>query len=140
MNNTELKATRKALGMPVQDMAEMNGVAKRTLERWEAGKLKIPSDVVFMMNLLTSRYRKIHYSLLCVAESQVGIDEMPYFKDFEDFKNSVCDNVPLWRIYQAVVSTMMVRGWVSSLNDDAKMPENVRLILVEMNEQACEVK
>ena len=136
MNNTELKATRKALGMPTHDMAELTRVANLTWERWESGKLKIPWDVVLMMNLLTSRYRKIHYSLLCIAESQVGVDEMPYFEDFEDFKNSVCDNVPLWRIYQSVVSTMMVRGWVSSLNDDAKMPENVRLILVELNERA----
>lgn len=139
MNNTELKATRKALGIPVLDMAEMTGVAKRTWERWEAGNLKIPSDVVLMMNFLTSRYRKIHYSLQCIAAANVVIDEMPYFEGidgFEDFKNIVCDNVVLWRMYQAVVSTMMVRGWVSSLNDDAKMPENLRLVLVEINERA----
>ena len=138
MNNTELKATRKALGIPVLYMAEMTGVAKRTWERWEAGKLKIPSDVVLMMNLLTSRYRKINYSLYGIAAANVGIDEMPYFDGidgFEDFKNIVCDNVGLWRMYQSVVSTMMVRGWVSSLNDDAKMPENLRLIMVEINEQ-----
>lgn len=52
----KLKQKRKALGLTQKELAELIGVSKPTVERWETAETSITGPVVLLMQLLTQDY------------------------------------------------------------------------------------
>lgn len=56
MTADELKKYRKSLGFTQKDFAELIGVSKPTVERWEVADKPISGPIVLLMRLLTATY------------------------------------------------------------------------------------
>lgn len=136
MNNLKLKATRQGLGLTVADAAELTAVNKRAFQYWEAGERGVPEDVDLAFFNMSSHYTLVLEKMLADIE-QATIrptdDEikptikpvLPFFLTFEKFQmNTECPYVIYWRIYQSVISHLVLIGKITKLDDDAKIPEN----------------
>lgn len=136
MNNLKLKATRQGLGLTVADAAELTAVNKRAFQYWEAGERSIPEDVDLTFFTMSSHYTLVLEKMLVDIE-QVTIrpadDEikptikpvLPFFLTFEKFQmGTECPHIIYWRIYQSVISHLVLIGKITKLDDDAKIPES----------------
>lgn len=136
MNNLQLKATRQGLGLEVAEAAELAGVQKRSFNYWEQGERFVPSDVDLLFFNMASHYNLVLDKLLSDVEAATirPTDEdvnptvkpiLPFFRTFEDFQSATeCPHVAYWRIYQSVISHLVLIGKVTKLDDTAKIPEN----------------
>lgn len=136
MNNLQLKATRQGLGLEVAEAAELAGVQKRSFNYWEQGERFVPADVDLLFFNMASHYTLVLDKLLSDVEAATirpADDEvnptvkpiLPFFRTFEDFQGATeCPHVAYWRIYQSVISHLVLIGKVTKLDDTAKIPEN----------------
>ncbi len=137
MNNLQLKALRQGLGLTVADAADLTGVTKRSFQRWELGNVPVPNDVDMTFFLMSSHYSLVLEKMLADVERVTIYNEtddtkpsrtspiLPFFHTFESFQVATeCPHVAYWRIYQSVISQLLLLGKVSKLDDDVKIPEN----------------
>lgn len=139
MNNLQLKATRQALGLTVADAAELAGVSKRAFQYWEGGSRQIPDDVDNQFFVMTSHYNMVLQQMIIDVEANTirpSDDEikptkkpiLPFFITFELFKEATnCTHVVYWRIYQSVISQLLLTGKITKLDDKAIIPENFKV-------------
>lgn len=140
MNYLQLKAHRQGLGLTVAEAAEIAKVTKRSFQYWEAGKVPVPSDVDMLINAMASQYSLVLALLSSDVESATWRNTdpdnnpdkpmrisptLPFFHSFELFseKTGVLNTV-YWRIYQSVVSQLILTGKIVRLDDTAELPEN----------------
>lgn len=137
MNHLLLKANRQGLGLTVADAAELAKVTKRSFQYWEAGKYAIPDDVDMLFFQMSSHYALVLEKMIADIEKATIYNEtdetkpsrispiLPFFHSFELFQMTTeCPHVAYWRIYQAVVSHLILIGKISKLDDSAEIPEN----------------
>lgn len=138
MNNLQLKALRQGLGLTVAEASELPSinVTKRSFQYWEAGKVPVPNDVKDAFFLMSSHYTLVLEKMLTDVE-QATIrptdDEikptikpvLPFFHTFESFQMTTeCPHVVYWRIYQSVISQLLLLGKITKLDDNSNIPEN----------------
>ena len=58
MTGAELRTLRGALGLNIQNLADIRQVRRRTVEYWESGKNKVPVDVAVFLNDLDIRLER----------------------------------------------------------------------------------
>lgn len=136
MNNLQLKAIRQGLGLEVAEAAELAGVQKRSFNYWEQGERSVPTDVDMIFFNIASHYTLVLDKLLSDVEAATirPTDDdvnptvkpiLPFFRTFEDFQGATeCPHVAYWRIYQSVISHLVLIGKITKLNDTSKIPEN----------------
>lgn len=138
MNNLELKSIRQGLGLTVLEVSELPqvNVTKRSFQRWEAGDVPVPKDIESIMSLMASHYSLVLNKMLADVESATirpAEDEikgtvkpvLPYFQSFELFQMETgCPHVAYWKIYQSVISHLILIGKITKLDDAVKIPEN----------------
>lgn len=136
MNNLKLKATRQGLGLTVADAAELTTVNKRAFQYWEAGERSVPEDVDLTFFTMSSHYTLVLEKMLVDIEKATirpADDEikptikpvLPFFLTFEKFQmDTECPHIIYWRIYQSVISHLILIGKITKLDDDAKIPES----------------
>lgn len=139
MNNIKLKALRQGVGLTVAEASELMSVNKRSFQYWEAGNRAIPDDcmalfehlrfsVTMLVELMQddiAQYNRRH-DLISDDEGEVYSKlVLPFFVDFEHFKlKTGCPLVQFWRVYQAVVSHLLVSGWLTHVDDAVEIPKN----------------
>ncbi|QIC72066.1 MULTISPECIES: Aca2/YdiL-like domain-containing protein [Acinetobacter] len=140
MNHLQLKAQRQGLGLTVAEIAEIAKVTKRSFQYWEAGKVPVPYDVEMLMDLMVSQYNLVLDLLLSDVELATWRNTdpdnnpnkpmrisptLPFFHSFELFSERTgVKNIVYWRIYQSVVSQLIITGKIVRLSDDTKIPES----------------
>lgn len=136
MNNLQLKAIRQGLGLEVSEAAELCGVQKRSFNYWEQGERGIPEDVDLLFFQLSSHYTLILEKMIADVEQatiEPSDDEikptikpvLPFFRTFEQFQMATeCPHLAYWRIYQAVISQLILIGKITKLDDDAIIPKD----------------
>lgn len=138
MNNLQLKALRQGLGLTVAEAAELPSIAvtKRSFQYWEAGKVPVPSDVTDTFFLMSSHYTFVLDKMIADVEKATiypNDDEikptvkptLPFFHTFEQFQMATeCPQIIYWRIYQSVISQLLLLGKITKLDDNTKIPEN----------------
>ena len=135
MNNLQLKALRQGLGLTVADASELANVAKRTFQRWEDGTRSVPSDVDLLMDFMASHYAMVLDRILSDIQAATIYNadddtkpsrtspKLPFFHTFEAFQIATkCPHIAYWRIYQSVISQLMLLGKISKLDDAAVIP------------------
>ena len=140
MNNLELKATRQGLGLEVAQAAELVSVQKRTFNYWEQGTYSIPNDVDLTFSVMAGHYALILDFMLADIEAATihNADDdtkpstikpvLPYFRTFEQFQVATeCPHVVQWRIYQSVISHLLLIGKITKLDDAATIPPEFRI-------------
>jgi transcriptional regulator with XRE-family HTH domain len=70
MTAAELKTLREALGLPVAWVAVKSGVQRRTVEYWEAGRMRVPEDVAALLTTLDRQFDRAADEALAVAHEQ----------------------------------------------------------------------
>ncbi len=53
MTPTDLKSTRKSLGLSAERLAALVGVTRDAVQKWEAGRRPIPRWLELVLDLLT---------------------------------------------------------------------------------------
>lgn len=137
MNNLQLKALRQGLGLTVADASELAGVAKRTFQRWEDGSRAVANDVAWLIDGMASHYALVLGKMLTDVEKVTTYNKdddtkpsrisptLPFFHTFESFQVATeCSKVAYWRIYQSVISQLMLIGKISKLDDDKAIPDD----------------
>lgn len=138
MNNLQLKALRQGLGLTVAEAAEFPAinVTKRTFQRWEDGTRSVPNDIEEIFFLMSSHYSLVLEKMLVDVEKATirPTDEeikptikpvLPFFHTFESFQMATeCPHVAYWRIYQSVISQLLLLGKITKLDDSVNIPEN----------------
>ncbi|MCE1271295.1 MAG: YdiL family protein [Acinetobacter sp.] len=140
MNNLQLKAFRQGLGLTVAEAAEIAQVTKRSFQYWEAGKVPVPNDVAITIDTMASHYDLVLKKMLDDVEQATWRNSdpdnypdkpmrisptLPFYHSFDLFQMvTKCKNVVHWRIYQSVISQLLLLGKISKLDDDAKIPED----------------
>lgn len=136
MNNIELKAIRQGLGLEVAEAAELCGVQKRSFNYWEQGERSIPSDVSMLFFQMSSHYSLVFEKMTADVKDATIYNEtdektpsrsspkLPFFRTFESFQIATSNpNKTYWRIYQSVISQLILLGKISKLDDTAKIPD-----------------
>lgn len=134
MNNLQLKALRQGLGLTVAEASELPSISltKRSFQRFESGDVPVPSCVEDTFFLMSSHYSLVLEKMLAdVEKATIRPDDdeikpvLPFFHTFESFQMATeCPHVAYWRIYQSVISQLLLLGKVSKLDDIARIPEN----------------
>lgn len=136
MNNLQLKAIRQGLGLEVAEAAELCGVQKRSFNYWEQGERGVPDDVDLLFFTMSSHYTLILEKMIADVEQatiEPSDDEikptikpvLPFFRTFEQFQMATeCPHLAYWRIYQAVISQLVLIGKITKLDDDAIIPKD----------------
>lgn len=141
LNNLSLKAIRQGLGLTVAEAAELPSinVTKRTFQYWESGKVPLPTDVdLVFFGIVSHRNLVLEQMLADVERVTVHQDPeivgptikpiLPFYKEFADFSAATkCDKVVYWRIYQAVVSDLVMSGKIKNLDDNAAIPKDFKI-------------
>lgn len=140
MNNLELKATRQGLGLEAAQVAELANVTKRTVLYWEAGRGKVPSDVDLTFSTMAGHYSMILNFMLADIERATihNADDdtkpstvkpiLPFYREFTDFQAATENgSVVYWRLYQSVVSHLLLIGKITKLNDTAIIPPEFKI-------------
>lgn len=136
MNNLLLKATRQGLGLTVAEASELPpiNVQKRTFQYFEAGERAIPEYVDLTFFTMSSHYKLVLDKMLIDIEKATiypSDDEikptikpvLPFFHTFELFQIATeCPNIVYWRIYQSVISHLVLIGKITKLDDSKKIP------------------
>lgn len=136
MNNLLLKATRQGLGLTVAEASELPpiNVQKRTFQYFEAGERTIPDYVDLTFFTMSSHYNLVLEKMLADIEKATiypADDEikptvkpvLPFFQTFELFQLATeCPHVVYWRIYQSVISHLVLTGKITKLDDSKKIP------------------
>ncbi|MDP8173146.1 DUF1870 family protein [Pasteurella skyensis] len=123
LNNIELKAVRQGLGLSVAEACDIVNVKKRTWQYWEAGRSPVPDDVSETFLKFKKDYIIALDNLLKdITETHIVL---PFYKEFEDFCQKTQNNsIVKWRIYQSVISYLMLTRYEISLDDTAKIPKS----------------
>lgn len=143
MNHLELKAKRQGLGLTVAEIADIVKVTKRSFQYWEAGKVPVPLDVGMLIDAMASQYNLVHDLLMSDIElatwrntdSDNNLDKpmrisptLPFFYSFEMFlEKTGIKNVVCWRIYQNVISQLILTGKIVRLNDESEIPKSWKI-------------
>ena len=136
MNNLLLKATRQGLGLTVAEASELPpiNVQKRTFQYFEAGERAIPEYVDLTFFTMSSHYNLVLEKMLADIEKATiypADDEikptvkpvLPFFQTFELFQLATeCPHIVYWRIYQSVISHLVLTGKITKLDDSKKIP------------------
>jgi DNA-binding XRE family transcriptional regulator len=137
MNNLQLKAIRQGLGLEVSEAAELAGVQKRSFNYWEQGERQVPSDVDLLFDFMASHYAMVLERMIKDVEritiynkdddtkpSRVS-PTLPFFRTFESFQmKTECSKVAYWRIYQSVISQLILLGKIVRLDDSKPIPDD----------------
>lgn len=140
MNYLQLKAQRQGLGLTVAEIADIAKVTKRSFQYWEAGKVPVPHDVEMLFDAMTSQYNLVLYLLSSDVDSATWRNTdpdnnlnkpmrisptLPFFHSYELFlEKTGVQNIVYWRIYQSVVSQLILTGKIVRLNDESEIPRN----------------
>lgn len=139
MNNLELKAIRQGLGLTVAEACELPAVnvTKRSFQRWEAGDVSVPDDIDLLFFNMSSHYSLVLDKMIHDIEKATIYNpdddtkpprispKLPFFHTFELFKMATgCPHVVYWRIYQSVISQLLLLGKITKLDDNSNIPEN----------------
>lgn len=138
MNNLQLKALRQGLGLTVAEACELPSIklTKRSFQRFESGDVPVPSYVEDTFFLMSSHYTLVLEKMLADVEKSTirpTGDEvkptikpvLPFFHTFESFQmETECPYVSYWRIYQSVISQLLLLGKITKLDDSLNIPEN----------------
>lgn len=136
MNNLQLKAIRQGLGLEVAEAAELCGVQKRSFNYWEQGERGIPEDVEMKFFTMSSHYSLVLEKMILDVEKSTirPTDEeikptikpiLPFYRTFEQFQvQTECPHIAYWRIYQSVISQLILIGKITKLDDDAIIPKD----------------
>lgn len=138
MNNLLLKATRQGLGLTVAEASELPpiNVKKRTFQYFEAGERTIPEYVELTFFTMSSHYQLLLDKMLEDIEKATiypSDDEikptikpvLPFFQTFEMFQLATeCPHIVYWRIYQSVISHLVLIGKITKLDDNSKIPND----------------
>lgn len=143
MNYLQLKAQRQGLGLTVAEIADIAKVTKRSFQYWEAGKVPVPQDVEMLIDAMASQYNLVLDLLLSDVELATWRNTdpdnnpdkpmrisptLPFFHSFELFlEKTGVKNIVYWRIYQSVVSQLMLTGKIVRLDDNIEIPENWKI-------------
>lgn len=133
MNNLELEAQRKALGLSVAELAELTGVSKRSVQYWQQGERCIPQDVQLTLFTAASHYemalRKTKAdckAATCRPGDTVAPTikpKLPFYKQLEDFTAATgCACPRYWRTYQTIIAQLHTLGYIAKLDDSQKIP------------------
>lgn len=137
MNNLQLKALRQGLGLTVAEASELPSInlTKRSFQRFESGDVPVPSYVEDTFFLMSSHYTLVLNKMLADVERSTirpSDDEikptikpvLPFFHTFESFQMATeCPHVSYWRIYQSVISQLLLLGKITKLDDNVNIPE-----------------
>ncbi|NWK74102.1 DUF1870 family protein [Acinetobacter sp. SwsAc6] len=137
MNNLQLKAIRQGLGLEVSEAAELCCVQKRSFNYWEQGERSIPDDIDLLFFNMSSHYALILEKMIndVVKATITNEDDktkpskikpvLPFYRTFESFQMATENpNKAYWRIYQSVISQLILLGKITKLDDGEKIPEN----------------
>ncbi len=139
MNNLELKAVRQGLGLTVAEAAELPAinVSKRTFQRWEDGTRSVPNDIDLLFFTMSSHYTLVLNKMLADVERATIYNKndqtkpstitpaLPFFHTFESFQmGTECPHISYWRIYQSVISHLILIGKITKLDDSAQIPKD----------------
>lgn len=139
MNNLELKAIRQGLGLTVAEASELPAVnvTKRSFQRWEAGDVPVPDDIDLTFFSMSSHYTLVLDKMMADIDKATIYNhdddtkpscispKLPFFHTFESFQMATeCPHVSYWRIYQSVISHLLLIGKITKLDDSAKIPES----------------
>lgn len=104
MNNFELQALRKLLFLDVAEAAKWIGdVTPRTWQRWEDGTRNLPADVADQMNDWCQLYSDT------LEEKRHNNRAVVYYRSLDEFEVATGKrNVVVWRITQAIYSTLLL--------------------------------
>jgi hypothetical protein len=141
MNNLLLKATRQGLGLTVAEASELPpiNVQKRTFQYFEAGERAIPDYVDLTFFTMSSHYNLVLEKMLVDIEKATiypGDDEikptikpvLPFFQTFEMFQMATeCPHIVYWRIYQSVISHLVLIGKITKLDDSKRIPDGFEI-------------
>ena len=143
MNNLQLKAFRQGLGLTVAEAAEIAQVTKRSFQYWEAGKVPVPNDVAITINTMASHYDLVLKKMLDDVEQATWRNNdpdnypdkpmrisptLPFYHTFESFQIATeCHHVVYWRIYQSVISQLLLLGKITKLDDNSNIPEHFHI-------------
>lgn len=140
MNHLELKAIRQGLGLEVAEAAELCGVQKRSFNYWEQGERSIPNDVNLLFFTMSSHYVLVLEKMIADVElatirnteddtkpSRIS-PTLPFYRTFELFQMATENpNKSYWRIYQSVISQLILLGKITKLDDEKEIPENFEI-------------
>lgn len=131
----KLKAIRQGLGLTVADAAALVNVSKRTFQYWEAGERNFDQMIEMRFDYMASHYHMVLENMLKdVQRTTIHNTEddtkpsrisptLPFFHSFEHFKDAVgCSHITYWRIYQSVISQLILLGKIVRLNDEVEIP------------------
>ncbi len=137
MNNLELKAHVIGLGLTAQEGAEISGMQKRNFNYLQDGSVAVKQDVEMKFFLMASHYTLVLDKMLADVEKATVHNEndqtkpstvkpvLPFFYSFESFQMTTeCPHVTYWRIYQAVISHLILIGKITKLDDSAEIPSD----------------
>lgn len=135
MNNLQLKAIRQGLGLEVAEAAELVGVQKRSFNYWEQGLRSVPTDVFLTFDTMRSHYilvldmmghdvkRVTTYNETDETKPSRCSPTLPFYRSFDDFKTATgCEWRAYWRIYQSVISQLLLLTHISRISDEVKIP------------------
>ncbi|MFB6347874.1 DUF1870 family protein [Moraxella sp. ZJ142] len=138
MNKTELKASRLAVGLSVNELSEVLEIRPRTIQYWEAGKMPIPADVHMQMidlgGLLSScikfieeyadEYNKAHRSDEVAPAKRAFF---PYFAHFDFFTAATgVTHIATFRAYQSAVAHLYTIGKIK-IDENAEIPQDCKI-------------
>lgn len=138
MHNIKLKALRQGVGLTVAEASELLNVNKRSFQYWESDPSRaIPDDCLELFDKLAFSVRLIidlmqedveiyneKHGLLVTDDDVQSKIVLPFFSDFDKFKAETgCPLVQFWRVYQAAISHLLLRGHITHVDDDAKIPD-----------------
>lgn len=99
MTNIELKALRRLFFLDVSEAARFIGDCHvRTWQRWEQGTIKIPEDVIEMINLLKEDRQEILAMMLNKTYKDITTNDLLHARLVESIKaellaKNIIDNI-----------------------------------------------
>ncbi len=133
MNDLQLKAQRQALGLTVAEACELvknkdgQPLSKRMWQYMEQGERSIPEDVDIAIFGLASRYTllldRLTADIIKLKQGNTESPALPFWHSFEQFKADTGNpSQAHWKIWQAVIGHLMLKGELNYLDDSAKVP------------------
>lgn len=151
----EIKETRKKLGLTQKDFAQLVGISKPTIERWEMSKGEITGPIVTLLPLLTREYVDAHRiprqttpvrmwymykdipcTLIDVSDSDRNVIIKNYV-DHLQFRAFGCNEHPNYEDYQAFLESRCfprTRDKMKLILEDLELPFYDPYLIVKKTE------